>query len=116
MKRKSRAGEGKSGIKVCVCVGRGEAFFIFKRLGLLQQRFSGDAAFSTSELRGEKPSAQRNKGWMGFKKGKACARLHVQELWDGKFRPRAENRISGRVKGCSRLGSLIFGSPGGGMR
>lgn len=91
--------------------GREAFFFYFKRLGLFQQRFSGDAAFSTSEPRGEKPSAQRNKGWMGFKKGKACARLYVQELWDGKFRPRAENGISGRVKGCSRLGSLIFGRP-----
>lgn len=38
---------------------------------------------------------------MGFKKEKACARLYVLELWDGKFRPRAENGISGRVKGCS---------------
>lgn len=38
---------------------------------------------------------------MGFKKAKACVRLYVPELWGGKFRPRAERRISGRVKGCS---------------
>lgn len=67
----------------------------------MQQWFSGDAAFSTSELRGEKSRAQRNKGWMGFRKENACARLRVQELWDGKFRPRAENGISRAVKGCS---------------